>query len=79
MSGYEDWIERTGGCTFPVKIGPEEEPGLTKRDWFAGQALQGQPAPTVAMMGEQGYRESLEELAQHCHAIADAMLKAGSE
>lgn len=67
----------TGGSAFPQQsIGsdglPEREatPGMTLRDWFAGQAL-------VAIQfgfSAQGY--PTERIAKDCYSFADALLKA---
>lgn len=59
-----------GGSAFPV---PETEfhayiPGMTLRDYFAGEAL----AKTVRDEGLY----TPEQLARHCYAIADAMIDA---
>jgi hypothetical protein len=49
-------------------------PGMTLRDWFAGQALAGiapAPAENVALMRKEAGTQSLSEIA---YAIADAMI-----
>lgn len=45
-----------------------EQPGMTLRDWFAGQAL-GMAIPAYAYGGD-----ATELLAHRCYTIADAML-----
>ena len=46
----------------------EQDPGMSLRDWFAGQALAG-------IMADPG-APSAERTAEICYAMADAMLKA---
>jgi len=65
---------------FPVKINEEREfrgrfieveyPGMSLRDWFAGQALRG------IKIEEQA---DLEYAAEEAYRISDAMLKAREE
>ena len=61
MSGKD----KDGGAAFPVPedANMNEQEGLSKRDWFAGQALAG--AEWVA---------SHAKMAEYCYWIADAML-----
>ena len=60
-----------GGPAFPSdRFG---EPGLTLRDWFAGQVLQG-----LVSDGKRYEDSSVEDVAVHCYEMADAMLKARS-
>ena len=55
----------TGGTAFPV---PDiSEPGMSIRDWFAGQALQGYIAANLAA------GDTL--IAQWSYAVADSMRK----
>jgi hypothetical protein len=59
--------KNTGGCAFPNdgKWGNGiEEPGMTLRDWFAGQAIS---------TASKGYRAP-EDIAAYAYEIADAML-----
>ncbi len=57
----------TGGPAFPVTAGYEVfEIGVTKRDWFAGQALVGMQITGVHM--------SAEDTAKIAYSISDAML-----
>lgn len=49
--------------------------GLSRRDWFAGQALAG----LAAHSGSYGFGNGPGELADRAYAIADAMLKESTE
>ena len=67
-----------GGPAFPCDVQVEdnsgshyeERYGLTMRDWFAGQALQGQAHRLASPW------EHRDILAKDCYDIADAMLAA---
>jgi len=65
-----------GGSAFPKYFGgnrdlaPGEEPGMTLRDWFAGQVLPG----VVHARTIEGLDMTQESIAQECYEIADAML-----
>jgi hypothetical protein len=70
-----------GGPAFPlVAPGPNEShtlhPGMSLRDWFAGQAIAG-------MFRHQGWincvDDDQEEVARRAYIIADAMLAARKE
>ena len=74
--------ERTGGPAFPsvsgIRIGDREKwdpgaPGMTLRDYFAGQALAGICAAQAHPMST-GYEPDSEEAAQAAYRVADAML-----
>lgn len=78
-----------GGPAFPVPAsdarnvfdepdGNKHKPGMSLRDWFAGQALQGCLAYSHVnpMIGNYHENCSVLTVAQHSYAIADAMLKA---
>ena len=62
-----------GGPAFPLTInnGPDKFsiclPGMTLRDWFAGQALSG-----VISNLEDGVRD--DDIVNACYLMADAML-----
>lgn len=66
---------------FPTDIGFSQDgavqfdssPGMSLRDWFAGQALAGYCAVEAA------WDQSPEEVARCSYRIADAMLEAGSQ
>ena len=45
--------------------------GMSLRDWFAGQALQG----LMAHNGHSSIKENAVYRASHCYGYADAMLK----
>jgi hypothetical protein len=85
-----DWYKRTGGpaAALPEVRGPDGEgiteawPGLTIRDFFAGQALSGEFA---SQNGEDGLitncttDEWMLDRARLIYRMADAMLKAMEE
>ena len=66
MSGKD----KDGGAAFPVPedANMNEQEGLSKRDWFAGQALAG------AMVGDAEGVASHAKMAEYCFRQADAML-----
>ena len=53
--------------------GANRDPGMTLRDWFAGQALAGERASETPDMC---WGDDRAALADSCYADADAMLKA---
>ena len=57
-----------GGPAFPSQNGHYFEPGMTLRDWFAGQALAG--------MLDRAYGIKCEIIAARSYEMADAMLAA---
>lgn len=62
--------DKTGGPAFPNSVQPDfrwAEPGMTLRDWFAGQALAG-------MMADPTLTGTKESTARYCFECADAML-----
>lgn len=63
----------TGGRAFPAPTTKPLEnyyPGMTLRDYFAGQAL------VSTNLGIGVAEEFYSRTAEHCYALADAMLKA---
>ena len=52
----------------------DEHPGLSARDWFAGQALAG--ILTTASEMTAAARNDVRRIAQDCYTMADAMLAA---
>ena len=78
--------QNNGGSAFP-QHGWTKDPevlermrnqgGMTLRDWFAGQVLQGMAASSLFAEGIQDGRPSCTNpIAESAYAIADAMLKA---
>jgi len=61
----------SGGPAFPIVCVGEYSPGMTLRDWFAGQALAGLMSirHNVDNVGES-------QIAREAYMQADAMLKA---
>jgi len=71
-----------GGPAFPLQIAPlpdsEIQCGMSLRDWFAGQALQGLMSnyELLKMLDEQSPKLPTRHVAaQHAYGFADAMLK----
>lgn len=64
-----------GGPAFPTQDGPlsNGKPGMTLRDWFAGQVLQG-----LASDGDYFWSHSTNVVAGAYYEIADAMIRARS-
>jgi hypothetical protein len=61
----------TGGPAFPTGTGVTPyNPGMTLRDYFAGQAL------ASVNLGIGVTDDFYSRTAKHCYALADAMLKA---
>ena len=54
-------MTKDGGTAFPSEIAPFN-PGMTLRDWFAGQALSDLAATDA------------EDVALECYQLADAMI-----
>jgi hypothetical protein len=65
-----------GGPAFPVPVGTvydslaqSPEPGMSLRDYFAGQAMSGR-------MSQQSVKASTEHISAWAYRVADAMLRA---
>lgn len=63
-----------GGPAFPVVetdpvLGSRACPGMTLRDWFAGQALR-------IAFDDRGHNATLNDIARDAYDYADAMLRA---
>jgi hypothetical protein len=74
MSGEPQ--DRDGGNAFPLTethptMGSRVWPGMSLRDWFAGQAMQGELS--------SGSRQDFDDLADVSYRMADAMLKARNQ
>jgi hypothetical protein len=74
---------KDGGPAFPSKINTDYEiaffPGMTLRDYFAGQAIQAVFANNWEMFLDNTFQSPEEvphEVARDAYAIADAMLAA---
>jgi hypothetical protein len=74
--------DKTGGPAFPVETvyhhnGQIEygTPGMTLRDWFAGQALNG----WLSTFGPDDPLASAKEVAIFAYGVADAMIAARGE
>jgi hypothetical protein len=69
-------VKDDGGQAFPqpLAIGPSDDmypayPGMTLRDWFAGQAL------AMMIPAYVNLPDSAELLARRSYAVADAMIE----
>ncbi len=71
----EEWTKQ-GGAAFPVgnDDGHDPEPGMSLRDWFAGQALSGWMASYSVRQTPQ--QVNVRHPAQLAYDLADAMLRA---
>jgi len=71
------------GLTLSSGVGYPSNPGMTLRDWFAGQALPAIIAATSAGQHQPGVRSSGMTIAQamagDAYDLADAMLAARSK
>ncbi len=63
--------KNNGGQAFPTILAPES-PGMTLRDWFAGQQM-------IRIASGWPNEETMSRIAANCYAMADAMLKARGE
>lgn len=74
-----DW-DKAGGAAFPVEEGVVcHDPGMTLRDYFAGQALAGLCASETEDDREVTIKQPAlvyAEFAQQAYGLADAMLEA---
>ena len=71
----------SGGFVFPVTEDAAMFPGITKRDWFAGMALQGilsNPTTVTSKLFKttDGFMNS-EMIAECAYEQADSMIRAG--
>ena len=64
--------EETGGQAFPTMSNTEYIPGMTLRDWFAGQALAGMAALYTQAGGTS--EEIADANAAVAYLMADAMI-----
>lgn len=85
-----------GGPAFPFKAeypttGPQFHPGMSLRDWFAGQVMNGMSAMpegrrcpmSTVLLGDDAVREWQKEVMENdcrfCYRVADAMLRVRKE
>lgn len=61
-----------GGAAFPLKYAIGMQPGMTLRDWFAGQALTGLIASGVPVAGKRELTAL--DYAPVAYQMADAMI-----
>ncbi len=65
-----------GGPAFPIEMtGTPYAPGMTLRDWFAGQAMAAAYAGCVGARPDEGQTWA-EMVSRECYEISDAMLAA---
>ena len=65
--------QNDGGPAYPIEREKHDMFGLTKREWFAGMAMQGL---------SKGYFDNdviADEIARAAYIIADAMIEVGEE
>ena len=68
--------DKTGGPAFPVGSGDMRDPtGMTLRDYFAAQAMQGAIAHGL-FNADKGNKDYAEYVSMLAYIYADAMLKA---
>lgn len=74
-------IEQDGGPAFPIATRNNgSHPGMSLRDWFAGQALTGLLSdPTNEIQEEESHGQYYAISAVSAYMIADAMLAARKE
>lgn len=66
-----------GEPAFPTQNGCRNDPGLSKREWFAGMALQGYLAGRFGKGREMHHNENHQaKIAEGCARYADAMIAA---
>lgn len=74
-----------GGPAFPAQFFDERATGMTMRDYFAGNAMQGELSAlwsedgSVSGVNLDASDHSIEQLAKHWYRLADAMLAARKE
>jgi hypothetical protein len=75
--------QEDGGPAFPVTIGSQNDqylcgPGMSLRDWFAGQAMNSliKARDAVSMLNGAPDFPYEQNLAEACYLLADEMLKA---
>lgn len=71
MNFTREELEAAGDWAFPARHTPEHSPGMTLRDWFAGQALSG-------LMASHDWKHmcDTDSYAKDAYSLADSMLKA---
>jgi hypothetical protein len=71
MNMTREELDAAGDWAFPAQHTPEHSPGMTLRDWFAGQALAG-------LLASHDWSRFLEmhSYASDAYGTADAMLEA---
>ena len=79
MNTLDASLARNGGRAFPSAIPAKgrtvHAPGMSLRDWFAGQALAGMCANSE-WVNDFNYSNSIECTAERAYSMADAMLAA---
>jgi hypothetical protein len=75
MDFNREQLDAAGDWAFPARHTPEHTPGMTLRDWFAGQAMSQGMAVLVASDHNLNSHQ-LNVLARTAYLAADAMLEA---
>ena len=79
---HQEWLAQTGGPAYPggvnsvythLDAGEPTNPGMTLRDWFAGQASAGAAADAKYSWGKN-CKDGAAWCAAWCYEVADAML-----
>ena len=68
----------SGGLAFPVSDGNQTDPGMSLRDWFAGQCVNAASNMTLNYMPVSNPKFQ-ENVARHAYALADAMIAHGDQ
>jgi len=63
---------KDGGPAFPTQNGTRNDPGMSLRDWFAGQAINA----FILHVKNYSHKSKWEDAAISSYLIADAMLMA---
>jgi len=75
MDYTREQLDAAGDWAFPARHTPEHTPGMTLRDWFAGQAVIGIANLWKGNMGDFD-NQAADRTAKAAYRMADAMLEA---
>ena len=68
-------VKEKGGAPEVIECSQYHAPGMTLRDWFAGQALDEMIYGPASKQGVQQMQDEAERIAKLCYIVADAMLE----
>ncbi len=81
-NGGTNWI-KDGGSAFPCEGGHDSgllsDPGMSLRDWFAGQALAAMGTWVPGYSDFSGLDKDVDRRAAYAYRMADAILEAREE